>query len=307
MNAHDRHVVVATDRNFLLPTATTLRSLSTSGTGQVTAWVLTSGVDRNDMNRVEASVDQTNLKVKWVDMTGCDFGDTSRNPLGRASYYRLAIGEVLPAEIDKVLYMDVDMLVADSLSPLWETETRGDHVAWAVRSIHFPSICTYGAMDHWPELGLDPRAPYFNSGLIMVSLSGWRSLDVGRRTLAHLRSPLANGALADQEALNAVLAGKWRELPPRWNVQSPFYEHNRGVQLLYPDDVIDDARSNPAVIHFLSRPKPWHQECTHSERARWRRVANETAFAPIKLQRSDPIQNVKWRVKRAASALVRGR
>lgn len=307
MSEQDRHVVVATDRNFLIPTATTLRSLSLRIDSPTTAWILSTGVDRTDRALVLASLADNNLHLEWVDMAGFDFSASPATPLGIGTMFRLAMGEALPDSVNKVLYMDVDMLVMDSLAPLWENETMSDDVAWAVRSVHYPSISTYGAMDHWPELGLDPRAPYFNAGLLMVDLHKWRTLDVGGRALAHLRSPLANGALADQEALNAVLAGQWRELHPRWNVQSPFYEHNRGVQLLYPDEVIDEARSRPAIIHYLSRPKPWNIYCTHPAREEWRHVANETAFGPIKLQRDSRARNLKWRLKRAASALIKGR
>lgn len=301
-----RHVVVATDENFVIPTATTLRSLSQQEREPVTVWILATNVRDSSKSAIKASLAGNHINLQWIDMQGVQLGDTSRSMLGPATYSRLAIGTLLPPDVGQVLYMDVDMLVTDSLAELWEL-SDDDVVAWAVRSVHYPSICTYGAMDHWPELGLDPRAPYFNAGLMMIDLHAWRAIDVGRLALEHLASPLANGALADQEALNVVLAGRWGELAPRWNQQSPLLEHNRGSELLYSDEVLKDARETPAVIHFLSRPKPWHRDCTHPARNKWRSVANETAFAPISLEVPSRMHQLRWRMKRAASALIKGR
>lgn len=302
-----RHVVVATDEKFVIPTATTLRSLSLTSSSQLTVWVLASGVSDEAKLRTQDSLCGSNVRLAWIDMEPVDLGNTSQSPIGKATYYRLAIGELLPDDLSEVLYMDVDVLVRDDLTPLWELPRHENQVLSAVRSVHFPSICTYGAMDHWPELGLDPRGHYFNAGVLMIDLQRWRDINVGRRCLAHLASPLANGTLADQEALNVVLAGHWEELHPRWNQQTPLLAHNRGVELLYSDETIREARENPAVIHFLNRPKPWHRDCTHPAREEWRAVANQTAFAPIDVEKNSLADQAKWRIKRAASALVKGR
>lgn len=301
----DRNIIVATDENFVVPTATTLRSLSLSDSGDITVWVLASGVTETSRHLIQKSIVGEHITLRWLDMTRATLGDTSRSSLGAATYFRLAVGEMLPASVTRALYMDTDILVADSLAPLWSLPDKGE-LAWAVRSVHYPSICTYGAMDRWPELGLDPRAPYFNAGVMMIDLDRWRELDVGGKALAHLASPLANGALADQEALNVVLSGHWTELDPRWNQQTPFLEKNRGVELLYPDEVVQAARQDPAVIHFLNRPKPWHRDCKHPARDAWRAIAQQTAFAPFHLQSDSVLSKARWRVRRASSALIKG-
>ena len=305
MTESKRHVVVATDEKFVIPTAVTLRSLSLSGSGTLCVWILASGVSPASRRLVEQSVAGHEMSLEWIEMDSAELGDTSRSQIGKATYFRLGIGELLPSTVDRALYMDSDMLVAGTLAPLWSKSFESE-VLYAVRSVHYPSICTYGAMDNWPQLGLDPRAPYFNAGLMMINLTEWRTRNVGRRCLDYLASPLANGALADQEALNAVIAGSWVELEPKWNQQTPLLAHNRGAELLYASDVLREARESPAVIHFLSRPKPWQVGCTHMARERWLKMAEETAFAPVRLQSESFRTRAGWRVRRAASALVKG-
>lgn len=306
MSTERRHLVLATDQRFLVPTATTLRSLSLVDTGPITAWILVSGVDADSRGLVEESIEGTGVRVDWVDVDVRKLNGADGGQLGPAANYRLMIGEALPTDVRRVLYLDSDVLIEDSLEPLWDCEDP-QAVVHAVRSVHYPWVCTYGAVDSWPELGLDPRKPYFNSGVLLIDLERWRDLDVGRQALDYLASPLANGTLADQEALNVVLAGSWSELHPRWNQQTPLLDRNRGVEAVYPDDVIEEARLHPAIVHFLSRPKPWQTGCTHPAAERWRHVAGGTAFAPVSLERVQWRDAMRWRVKRAGSALLKGR
>ncbi len=62
-----------------------------------------------------------------------------------------------------------------------------------------------------------PDAPFFNSGVMLVSLEQWREQQVGTRSLALLSE---TSPLLDQCALNVVLENDWRPLHPAWNVQS---------------------------------------------------------------------------------------
>ena len=50
----------------------------------------------------------------------------------REMYYRLLAGCFLPAELDRVLYIDPDILVLNALRPLWETPMEGSMLAVVV-------------------------------------------------------------------------------------------------------------------------------------------------------------------------------
>jgi len=300
-----RHIVLATDAAFAIPTAVTLRSISEVDSGPLAVHILVTDCGPDVRDKVESSVLGQGVTVDWIDMDAHVRSDVSRLH-GVAALFRLSMAEVLPPEVERVLYLDVDVLVLRSLEPLW-SEARDGSIARAVRSVNFPSICTYGAVDNWHSLGLDPRAPYFNSGVLMVELGPWRSSQIGSRAFEYLESPLANGTLADQEALNVVLAGHWTELDPSWNVQPGLLGDQRAAHLLYDDEVIEAARRKPAIIHFIDRPKPWHRDCRHPFTETWRAVASRTAFAPIVLDRTSLRAQASWRVRRAASALFKGR
>jgi lipopolysaccharide biosynthesis glycosyltransferase len=141
--------------------------------------------------------------------------------------------------------------------------------------------------------------------MLVVDVEAWAAAG----TTAQIMDLMASGDIhgGDQQALNVALAGRWTELDPIWNQQTPLLDDRRGGHLLYDDHTIDQARADPAVIHFLDRPKPWHVDSTHPARQEWRDEAGRTAFAPIQLERTPQTEKVRRRLKRAASAIVRGR
>ncbi len=297
--------MVATDARFAIHTAVTLRSLALqSEPDPIQVTVLHDGVDADLRQRVDASLPVSAPAPRWVEADVGALGPLPPTHLPRATWFRLLAIEALPPEVDRFVYLDVDVLVRKSLAPLWSIDLGGRPLG-AVRSVNYPSIGTWGAFDHWRRYGLDPRLAFFNAGLLVVDVASWAGADTTRRIIELMASGDIHGG--DQQALNVALAGCWTELDPVWNQQPPLLDDRHGGHLLYDDATIDRARHDPAVIHFLDRPKPWHVGSAHPARLLWRAEAAQTAFAPVTLERPRLLDQVRWRVKRAASALIRGR
>lgn len=297
--------MVATDAAFALPTSVALRSAVARTPGPVRFTVLHDALSVDLRGRVEASLPDGDWVVRWVDMSGTHVGRRSPH-LSPAANYRLSADDAFGRDAQRIVYLDGDVLVRKNLAPLFDVDLEGRTIG-AVRSVNFPNVGSWGAVDHWPELGLDPRAPFFNSGVLVVDVSRWRERRIGPRSLEYLDSPLAGGANADQEALNVALHHDWTALDPTWNQQTPMLDHRRGAHLVFTDEQLEEALSDPAIVHFLDRPKPWHRDCTHPFREEWRAIAEATAFAPISLERTPWRRAMSWRIRRAASALLRGR
>ena len=301
-----RHVVVATDENFAMPTAVTLRSLLVHGGDGWAVTVLHNGLSIDAIDGIVAALPATDHELSWHDVSGFVHGATTPSHLPDSTYFRLQMGAALDPSVERALYLDVDMLVRRDLRPLWDIELGGSPLA-AVQSVNYPWVGTRGAVDDWAELGLDPRARFFNAGLLLVDLDAWRRDEVAERALDYLRSPHC-GKGADQEALNVATSGTWLPLDPTWNQQTPMLDNQHGAHLFFDADAIDEARTDPAIVHFQTRPKPWHRGCVHPWRDEWVEVAEATVFRPITdLRERSVADEWRWRTRRAASALVKGR
>jgi len=108
---------------------------------------------------------------------------------------------------------------------------------------------------------------YFNSGVLLIDLTRYRSTGAGPALLALLRRFNREFVYTDQDAMNVVFAGLWKALPFRWNVQSYWYTLDFWLKAAaLPAEKraqLEAAVTNPAIIHYTTPSKPWHFMNTH--------------------------------------------
>lgn len=301
-----RHLVVATDEAFAMPTAVTLRSVLIHGGGPFHVTVLHDSISDGARKRLLHSLPDADVEVSWVDAGEFDVRASRPTHLAVATYFRLWAADVVPPDAQRALYLDVDVIVRHDLDDLWQRDLGGCALA-AVQSVNYPFFASWGAVNDWRALGLAPRTPFFNAGVLLIDIARWRSEGVAARALEYLRSPYLGGG-ADQEALNVALAGQWKRLPPVWNQQTPMFNDGSGADLLFPPEEIDAARKDPIIVHFQTRPKPWHRDSDHPFRAEWVEHAARVDFEKTTNIRARTLrEEASWRARRAACALVRGR
>ncbi|WP_261164878.1 glycosyltransferase [Microbacterium sp. Marseille-Q6965] len=269
-----RHIAMCVDRDFALPLAVALASIDASpGAEDITVHILQPGLPADVRARVQAGV--ARATVSWITVDEARLrGAHYTTSLSIAALYRLLLDELLPDEVERVLYLDADTVVEDALDEVFAADLRGG-VLGAVRDANTPWAATMNGSP-WRQLGLDPGGLYFNSGVLLIDRTAWRDADVGSRCLRLLRrSPLRWG---DQDALNGIVGPGWTELPLRWNVQTSQYRGDCAGWALWPDEVAR-AIEHPGVIHFTETAKPWHHGSEHPAAARWERWLERTAWA----------------------------
>lgn len=169
-------------------------------------------------------------------------------------FTRLWVADFFDATVDRVLYLDSDMVIVESLDPLWETSLQGKTIG-AV-SIPGSTRCA--------TFGIPQAAGYFNSGVLLIDLSRWRLTHAFDRLMAYIQANHDKLIDPDQDALNAVLYDDRFPLGYEWNVISPFYfpYHDLGLASVEVERVREQAR----IIHFNGASKPWSYFSRHPRR-----------------------------------------
>jgi lipopolysaccharide biosynthesis glycosyltransferase/MoaA/NifB/PqqE/SkfB family radical SAM enzyme len=177
-----------------------------------------------------------------------------------AAYQRIFLADLLTG-IDRVLYLDVDVLVRRDLRRLWRTDLNG---------------MPFGAVpDPWwvADPARRPLFPagYFNSGVLLLDLAAWRRQGLTDRVIDHIRAwragrqiGLASGDAAAsppkiwgfQNEMNAALVGRWRALAPEWNY-SIYHGDQLAPALCATAQEMAQAHDDPAIVHFMGPEKPW--------------------------------------------------
>ena len=181
-----------------------------------------------------------------------------------SAYARLFVGSMLPREVDRVLYLDCDMIICDSLKSLWKTDLSGKILGAVQDSVG----------DSTKEaVGLMPGQRYFNSGMLLIDLVAWREANIEEECMKFIRSHQGNVCHHDQGVLNGVLLGKIFPLPLRYNLMTIHYIFSRKKILRYfgenahfwTDSEIKKAKKKPVILHYTPSftVRPWVKGCHH--------------------------------------------
>lgn len=121
------NIVLATDNNYVQHCAITISSILRNNS-DVTIYVLTEDLFENNKKILCDEVDAYNGKIEFV-MVNKDIIDSLPMPshvylahISRATYYRLLLPSIIPIDVDKVIYLDCDLIVNHSLDELWNID-----------------------------------------------------------------------------------------------------------------------------------------------------------------------------------------
>jgi lipopolysaccharide biosynthesis glycosyltransferase len=168
-----------------------------------------------------------------------------------SSYLRLAMGELFP-DLHRILYLDCDIIVRKSLSPLWETDLNGGVLA-AVEDQGFGEKMDF-------EKGLLGVTRYFNSGVLLVDLDQWREQKCGSKCLEFARTNTLPTIWHDQTILNAVFRDQVLFLGQEWNLMA--YDAWRVTREGKVPPGWETPMADPSIVHYTAA-KPWLFETRH--------------------------------------------
>ena len=238
----------------------------------VTMHVFHDGVTAELRDRVCGTPAARRVNVTWHPL-----GEAAKARLGAlggertGSYYiKVLVPELLPPDVQRCVYLDVDLLFLGDVAGLWDTNL-GDAIAACCTDTYIrtlihskirPDCDVAGRREFLMSLGLDPELPYFNSGVMVIDVARWRAAAVARRVIEYsTRHPSRN---QDQDGLNLVLSGAWCPLDPRWNV----------FPRLAAD--FDEPAPDPWVLHFC-----WYKPTQRDYLTRYVASPSKTAFHRI--------------------------
>lgn len=234
------------DVNYVTPFLVLLASIFANNEGEeIHFHVALTNASAADKQQITQFIEQHNGKT-WFYNIDIDLVRSFAPPserYGLATFYRLLLPAMLPTRIKKFIYLDVDIVVVNSLRPLYDTKLETVPVA-AV-----PEPVTYTRSD----LGLHNPSEYFNAGILLINLPLWREQRIAEQAIQFLKDYPEKVEYLDQDALNAVLAGNWLPLSDAynftWRALPPQASRSELQQLV----------ATKTIIHFNTALKPWHR------------------------------------------------
>ena len=171
----------------------------------------------------------------------------------REMYYRLFAARYLPDSLDRILYLDPDLVVLGPVRPLYKIDLDGH---WFAAASHVHQV-----VQRLNELRLNipSGGAYVNSGVLLMDLAALRAEQDAGQVLSYIRENRFRMVLPDQDVLNALYYDRILQLNPLiYNLSEKYLLHHNFDLSAQPVD-LDWIRSNTVFIHYCGRNKPWRE------------------------------------------------
>ena len=133
----------------------------------------------------------------------------SGNRISIATYYRCLLSRILPVNIDKILYIDCDIVVLNDISEFWNT----DITQYAIGCIEDIGS---DEEEYYSRLQYDKKYSYFNAGVLLINLKYWREHKIDEMCEQYFLAHSDRIRFNDQDLLNALLYKDKLFVPFRW-------------------------------------------------------------------------------------------
>lgn len=245
------NILVTLNSGYIPPLKVMLASLLAHNEEQVRVYILHHSLSAEELSQVQRVLgERGTVESVWVDDEMlAEAPVTDRYP--REMYYRIFAARYLPEDLERVLYLDPDLVVNGPLDELYELEL-GDHYFAAASHVK-------GSMQKINEMRLEMEepGPYINSGVMLMNLALLRREQDYDEVFRYIESHRKVLFLPDQDIISGLYSSRILPVDPyRYNMTERLF-------VLRPESDawldLDWVRANAAIIHYCGRNKPWRE------------------------------------------------
>lgn len=236
-------ICLSSDNNYAQHLGVTLVSILENKSAEdiIIVYVLDGGISIENKNKILNLKSEYEFEIKFIDIDKKIFKNFpvgKKNHVTLATYYRLLLADICPNE-DKLLYLDVDLIIKTSLKDLFETD---------ITDKYFAGVSDCEETVNAQRLGLKN---YCNAGVILLNLKKWREDNITELFFTWMQQNEDKILLHDQDIINSTLQDRILKLDKCWNVQISKYDSSKEFVKLLP---------KAKIIHYVGKHKPWHTD-----------------------------------------------
>lgn len=251
------NILVALNENYVPPLKVMLKSLFENHIGKdFSIYLMHSHISEKKLADLQQFVNQEGHRLVTILVDPSLFqGATVFRHFTMEMYYRLVAHQFLPNDLDRILYLDPDILVINSMIDFyWMPFDQ----CYFVAAEHEPSAKVVRRLNRI-RLGTPKAKGYYNTGVLLMNLELLRKKANLERIFSFMKKHKRKLLLPDQDVLNALY---WDKIKPadcfRYNYDAR-YCHYPDLNLLVPKKMKDLQwiKENTVFIHFCGKRKPW--------------------------------------------------
>ncbi len=239
----DQCIVLACDAAYAAPTAVAIRSVLVSTPSAPDVVVIQRGLDRGQIELLCAESDTVRVVSAPEDFQlGSGVSKLSAH-VSSAMFYKLLTPNLVPAAVERALYLDSDTIVRQSVTDVFEADMSSNLLA--------------AADDRYLDGGHlsreNPRQRYFNSGVVLYDIPACRRVSLTDVLIDYVQRRSDDLEFPDQDALNVIASDCRAVLPSKWNCML-------GEDIKSSSAAVQQREiAQAAILHYVGPTKPCNE------------------------------------------------
>lgn len=246
-------------------------------------YIIDNNINEDNKNNIEKAIEGRNANIVYLQQFDLNKELGFQIDVGRwtsSSLQRIFLCRMLPESVEKILYLDDDMIVRHSLKELYETRLD-DYIIAGVQDC----VCAKNRTN----IGMKEDSLYINAGMLLIDVAKWREFDFEEKAIDFVKKYNKKLQYLDQDIINAVLDGYICEVHPKFNSYSLIFNYSyeeaiyyRNAKKYFSSEEYEAAKRDPYIVHFTSDAlsiRPWYTNGSHVYRDDLLSIKNDSLWA----------------------------
>jgi len=238
------NILVAVNSAYLLPLLVMLESLFDHNEN-LAVYLLYSDLQDVELKQLDNYISSKNAVLFPLKIESDTFaGAPTLKYISKETYYRLLAAEILPDTVERLLWLDADIIVAKNIETFYQTDFDGNCLV----------ACSYGTpmkktiADNCQRLGIADSSKYFNAGVMLYNMEALRKMDI-KELIQKCFNEKPVLTFPGQDISNLIFYNQVK-------IEDYRYYNAMIHCIASPEDLLF-MRENAAIIHFPGEAKPW--------------------------------------------------
>lgn len=256
------NLAVCLDNNYVMPTTVLLSSI---GYNKKDETIDVYAISEKPLSEESKSVmtqecAKYDMNIFFIDYNISERPELKNVKIGRwslAAFLKLYIAILVPEDIEKILYLDGDMIVRHSLKELWDIDIAEYSMAGVMDANQFGNAVMSTVYYDCPKF------KYINTGTLLLNVKRIRKNNTIHEFDNFLLENGQSLGYVDQDVYNNVLYNQKLILSTKFNAQYASYIKPQYRITPIEEENIMDLLRDPVIVHFTEKFKPWYACCPH--------------------------------------------
>lgn len=247
------NILVTLNGKYLKPLKVMLWSLAFNNRDQgFRIFLMHSSIPQNEIDELRNYMDSFRQELVVITVPAEYFDNAPVvKHYSREMYYRLLAPRFLPGDLDRILYLDPDILVINPIDELYNIEMGNYYFA----ASYHDRVVSKGI--NMIRLKTYEMTEYFNSGVLLMNLPLLRKNVDEKEIFDYIKKNQSRLFLPDQDILNALYSKKIKKIDEiKYNYDVRYYHYYK-IQSSGEFNM-DYVMRNTVFLHFCGKKKPWH-------------------------------------------------